>query len=327
MKKYFFMAIAVLASLTACQQNEPEAIVNDGTIKFMSAQTRATETTELKDLEDNGFKVYAYTGATTTYDVFSGALATPITKPSTENVTIWNTDVTKYWAINQTYDFLCVYPNNITATRNGRVNTVSFTNDGTVDYVAAVATCTTITDLAINPVALTFNHQLARVAIKFANKFTADEGGFTIKVSNVALKALPNVATFTYTNGTTTSVTATGSADMALTFDKAVDNIMTISATTDATTVYKYIVPTTASTVYKLTYKVEIYNGNELLNTFDQSTEGVDLSSIQFTAGQSYLFTANVYDVINPIKFTVNVTPWPTTDTPAGNITIGQEKQ
>ena len=325
MKKLFILAAAIVA-FASCSK-EPEAIVNDGSIKFMSVQTRATETTDITDLKNGGFNVYGYTTGAKGYDVFTGVTATASSKPTTEGTTIWNTPVTKYWAANQTYDFVALYPisNKATIDKTARTATVTFNNTGEEDLVAAVATRTTETDLAQAAVALTFKHQLARVVVKFVNQFETAQG-FTVKVSNVALKSIPTTATFTYTNGTTTAVSATGTADMAFSFDGATGGVMTIGANSEASTVYKYVIPTNAATVYKLAYKVEIYDGSELLlNTFE-TTAGVDLTSTTYTAGQSYLFTANVYDVINPINFTVEVEKWEDPTTPTGTITIGDKK-
>ena len=67
MKKLFILAAAIVA-FASCSK-EPETIVNDGSIKFMSAQTRhqAGEST-IANLKD-GFTVYGYTE---NYDVFVG---------------------------------------------------------------------------------------------------------------------------------------------------------------------------------------------------------------------------------------------------------------
>jgi hypothetical protein len=66
MKKYFIMAVAVLATLTACQPDEPQTIVQTSEICFAPAatQTRAAVTAvgNTKALQDNGFAVFGFQG-------------------------------------------------------------------------------------------------------------------------------------------------------------------------------------------------------------------------------------------------------------------------
>jgi hypothetical protein len=62
MKKYFIMAVAVLATLTACQPDEPQTVVQTREISFAPAatETRATAVKEytITDLQNNGFAVW-----------------------------------------------------------------------------------------------------------------------------------------------------------------------------------------------------------------------------------------------------------------------------
>ena len=108
MKKLFILAAAIVA-FASCSK-EPEAIVNDGSIYFTSAQTRATGITDIATLAENNFKVYAYTTGENGYDVYAGVEAIAENKTNTTEATIWKPTAVKYWAENETYNFLGLYP-------------------------------------------------------------------------------------------------------------------------------------------------------------------------------------------------------------------------
>ena len=308
MKKYFFMALAALATLTACQPDEPQTMVNDGTIKFMSAETRAT-VTDITTLATNGFNVYGYTTGANGYDVFNPTTATPTTTPAQPNTTVWNTDVTKYWAEGQTYDFVALYPLSVTGSYviANRKTTVAFTGNAETDFVAATATAENVTTDR-GAVALTFKHQLSRVAFKFVNAFTAND--ITVDVANVQLLAVPTSATFTYTAGTpwTTVISSPNSASVAY------DGTTNLAKDGEYTTDYKYIVPTEGATTvaYKLSCNVTIkHNNGEVLKQFDcTGTNALTIGEVDYNAGLGYVFTTNISSTINPITFTVSVENW-----------------
>lgn len=330
MKKFFILAAAIVA-FASCSK-EPETIVNDGSIKFMSAQTRhqAGEST-IANLKDDGFTVYGYTA---NYDVFAPAKAT-----DTDNDETWTTDVTKYWADNQVYDFVAFYAqgsNVIASSKDARTVTVNYTLDGVTDFIAAYATANTNDhNLAKGAVQLDFKHQLARVAFKFVNKFDVDERNFSVTVTDVKLNGVPSKATYTYTNGSNMACApSTVDTDkMNLDFEFATDkNVINPNATGDAyaQTYYCLIIPTTSAATYNFTCTVvvkDLSNNGEVIKTFNVNQDITPESNVtKYEAGQSYVFTANVYSLVNPIEFTVDVAKWGV-DTPAGTITIGDEKK
>ena len=330
MKKLFILAAAIVA-FASCSK-EPETIVNDGSIKFMSAQTRhqAGEST-IANLKTDGFTVYGYTA---NYDVFAPAKAT-----DTDNDGTWTTDVTKYWADNQVYDFVAFYAqasNSITSSKNDRTVTVNYTLDGVTDFIAAYATTNTNDhNLAKDAVQLNFGHQLERVAFKFVNKFDVDERNFSVTVTDVKLNGVPSKAVYKYVNGLDVICTpSTDDADkMNLDFEFA-DGANVINPNTDgnaeAQTYYCLIIPTTSVATYNFTCTVvvkDLDNNGEVIKTFNVSQNITPESTVtKYEAGQSYVFTANVYSLVNPIEFTVDVAKWGV-DTPAGTITIGDEKK
>ena len=347
MKKYFFMAIAVLASLTACQPEPEQVLVNDGTIKFMSVETRATDETPVVDMStfksnDNGGKSF------TVYGFINGAEAgtlwetgvQPVYGQSAQNVDQWTVSPEKYWADAKYYNFYAFY-NQGADVKASYANAVVKFDGGTeakTDFVAA-SKCEIRGNVFNAPVDLKFYHQLSRVAIKFVNKF--NDTNNKIIVSNIKVKSVATGATFTYTAPTTKGANASATVaisdlkktDVAFDFlnDDAIQGVADGAEYNSKTTVYKYFVPAKEAYLMDCTVEfVTLVNDTEVKqskNYKDLKLQMTDaLSANGYVAGQSYVFTANVYDAISPIIFSVNVEPWGA-DTAAGDITIGQEKK
>ncbi len=326
MKKYFIMAVAVLASLTACQKDPEQIIVNDGTIKFMSLQTRATvtDTTGISDLQkDDAFQLYGYIKGEPNA-LFADE------RPDYEAPNWETTGNVKYWADAKYYNFYAFYP---AQTVSAEYDKASFTFDGSagnIDLVAA-SRCEILGKVTNAPVQLTFEHQLARIAFNFVNKF--NDPNISIKVTEIKLLQVPTTAKFTYKAGTTANsiasveVSETNLSDINYTFPA--DDIVISGSALDAQTYdslktnYMYVVPSTGK--YQMTCKVEYSNMvDEETEVIKTETYTVDVTNANYSyaAGQSYVFTANVYDVVSPITFSVSVTPWGV-DISAGDINIG----
>lgn len=341
MKKYFFMAIAVLASLTACQPEPEQVLVNDGTIKFMSVETRATDETPTVDMStfqvDKSFTVYGFINGAADGTLWESGVQ-PVYGKSAQNVDQWTVDPEKYWADAKYYNFYAFY-NQGTNVKASYANTVvKFVGDAKTDFVAA-SKCEIRGNVFNAPVDLKFYHQLSRVAIKFVNKFNDINNKIT--VSNIKVKSVATGATFTYTAPTTEGANASATVaisdlqntDVAFDFlnDDAIQGVVDDAEYNSKTTVYKYFVPTKETYLMDCTVEfVTLVNGTEVKQSKNYTNLELKmtdaLSANGYVAGQSYVFTANVYDAISPIIFSVDVEKWGD-DIPAGDITIGQEKK
>lgn len=333
MKKYFIMAVAVLASLTACQQNEPEATYNDGTIKFAMAQTRAGVTTT-ENLAD--FNVYGYTEGATTLDIFPEN--TTANKDDARSV--WTPNVIKYWAENTTYNFFAVYAPTVASAANDKITsqsvnvsdntmTINFTNEkGEVDLVtAADGDVATLYKQQTNTTKLTFKHALARVAFQF--KWACNAGsGMTIEVSDVTLGGTKKTGVLTVAAEGAQSWTATD--DIVISYDAP----GTLSEDEDAKllptinndgTGYHYIIPT-SGVAPTISFNAVVKDSqNQIVKTYEVKDQALSAASnnanVKFEPGASYHYTMNINPQFQIIEFTVEVEKW--TDVDAGTIDFG----
>ena len=343
MKKYFIMAVAVLASLTACQKDPEQIIVNDGTIKFMSVQTRGLDETPIVNIEtfkkEKSFVVYGFMKnekgnvmENTLWE--TGVYPKFETSSTSKYVDQWVVSPEKFWADAKYYNFYAFYnqgENSVTA--NSALTVVEFDGgiDATTDFVAA-SNCEIRGQVANAPVQLNFKHQLSRVTIKFVNLFN-DENN-RIEVTNIIVKA-PTAATFTYTAPATAGEATVAVTDNTTVVEVPFDvqgeknaklTVNGIAANSEeylsGNTTYKYFVPSTEKVSYKMSCHVDFITkvGKEEIVTGKDYE--VTLPEWEYKANESYEFTANVYDAVNPITFNVTVTDWPT-DTDAGDVNIG----
>lgn len=347
MKKYFIMAVAVLASLTACQKDPEQIIVNDGTIKFMSVQTRALSETEVvteKTLKDKNFTVYGHIKGED--DALWEEGIVPTYQTTGDYTGQWVTTERKYWAEAKVYNFYAFYNQGSNVISDFEETVVTFDGgaEATTDFVAA-SSCNILGNVFNAPVQLTFKHQLSRVAINFVNMF---DDATTIKVENIKIKDVVTGAIFTYEDNTTASnvnaknpqpadvaITGMDSYKKEVSFDFLDDEVINgkngAEQYNSKKTTYKYFVPVPTEgekeTEYlmscKVTFTTSANTGSDKLTTYKEY-ENLKLSC-KYEAGQSYVFTANVYDMIQPITFTVSVEQWKE-DKDAGDITIGQGK-
>lgn len=337
MKKYLFMAVAVLASLTACQKDPEQVLVNDGTIKFMSVETRATEVTDIDDFKKTGeetFQVFGYIKGENNVLWESGVY------PKWDGTSTWETETAKYWADAKYYNFYAFYPAQTLETKTYEATSFVFDGDGQTDLVAA-ANCEILGNVFNTAVALNFKHQLSRVAINFVNKF--NDPNITIEVLDVVVSDVETGATFTFTAPSSAAqeivptLTATTKDNLTFTFDDNKNSI--VGAELGQTTTYNagksnymYFLPTSEEKAYNLSCKIKFINNNTNPATTKEVTypktgETLTLNANKYLAGDSYVFTANVYDELNPITFTVDVEPWGDDQAVDGDITIGQDKK
>lgn len=219
MKKYLFLALAAVATLTACQQGEePQTVAKSVEIQFAAAavETRAavTAVTTEETLVNEGFAVWGFAGTT---KIFNAAEVCSNTKQTTaldalnlasskiaDAFSPVNTSDVKYWSANTTYMFSAMYPISLKEKYNydwnGTTSTqkiTSFENDGLIDLIVAEPS-QVITDknldqegkLTTNAAAdLHFNHMLSRIRFSFTNNFVDDN--VTIEISNLKIDNTP----------------------------------------------------------------------------------------------------------------------------------------
>ena len=331
MKKYLFMAVAALATLTACQPgDEPQTIVQTREISFAPAatQTRATEVNETTTDNLGDFAVWGYVGANNNFEsaVFSKTtvkkIATNTSEFSTTAKEVWQPEGgdVKYWAPNSTYWFSAMYPltdaakysfsiNGSTHTQKITGFTIAEGGVSTEDIVVARPAKATLEDETTRPaVGLTFDHMLARVRFAFRNGFADDN--VTIEISNVELNGLIATADATITqNGVATWDNTSGAIKLDFQ-DK--DDVFTLknesinqeTETDTIATEYRLFIPTSVvDKAYSLSFDLVVKaDGVTVLtkkytvdnNRGTNDDPAVELNAVNYENGKSYLFSATI---------------------------------
>ena len=331
MKKYLFMAVAALATLTACQPgDEPQAIVQTREICFApAAQTRAAATAvgNEKALQDNGFAVYGFQGAdaifANTKVVYnSDAIASlGLTSGTHYDVNLWAPAVAadvRYWA-NASYKFSGAYPatgNGYVMDKDGKQTITNFVNNGTVDLLVSNVVLVDNTADTKSAVALNFEHMLSRVKFTFKNGFDGNE---VIEIKDVVIYDAGKTASATIAGGDTKPVptwTITDKANIDFgDMDSESENARFGKNAKD-TTCYKYIIPGEES--YTMGFTLIVYSEGVQVATKTYSVDNNNAITVKpnaaFAPGQGYNFTAtinaNKAGDIYPIQFSVDVEPW-----------------
>lgn len=306
MKKLFILAAAIIA-LASCQK-EQASYVEDGSIKFATAQTRATVVSDLSTLKTNGFSVLGYAGKA---EIFANEHATPKSDATNE---WWEMANKKYWADNTTYNFFAAYPEGRFTDANTDLTaaTLNFKNDGETDLILAgtqIQTTTGANGAGRDAAHMTFKHALSRVAFKFVNDYkstgTLGEGGtantITLKVEQLELVNQAGTANVTITSTVLDAKKDENKNDIpdlgssaseitwgTLTKDATNPNISymvngeftgadAIAQTASATTDYKYILPNTDNTDKTLQIKCKITaldSDKNVIREFNYTNDG-----------------------------------------------------
>ena len=227
----------------------------------------------------------------------------------------------RFWFSNMLYEFLAFAPNTADYTLATDHQSLTFVNSGAYDFICATHT-RTIGDkvpTSVDPVRLSFAHLLSKVVLKFENKFSA--GDVTLHINDIRLSGPANQATFNLADTTWTITDET--LVLTPTFYDAVHNRPTndtsIVVGASATTEQFYIIPETITDAdYQLQFKVTAWQGPEggqvQIGTYHHS---VYLDPMTFEVGKQYCLSAkfnssnvNPDAALEPITFTVSVTPW-----------------
>ena len=325
MKKQIVSALAAL-SLVACVQEEFVTVPQTDAITFDQAYI------------DNATRAAVdpstTTGSIEAFDVWAFMNEWDGTVLSDEDVKkvggSWTYANTQYWTPLNKYYFAALAPMNSAnvtktlATSNETaklgLGTIDFTNvDGSEDliYAATMVETPRYEDLKLNnmdPVKFQFSHLLSKVKFTFTNGFKTANAYVVVKDIQMLAPKTGKI-NLAVDNWWDNDDWVLGTETVDLAFGDVAKLAM---GTRDASAVERLTIPTEADHVYDITFKVELYMGNQLAYTFDKTST---VTGVAFEMGKAYNLTAE----INPenldlpaIEFDVVVKEWdePTIDVP-----------
>ena len=326
MKKVFLMAVAAVAMLASCSNDETTGkAVKGNAIQFDGFVNKSVKgaANDLNNTTFNSFQVWGLMSkGEQTGHPFDG---TTVTKSGSD----WTYTTPVYWENGYKYSFVAIAPAdfgtfNVPSTV-GEYGSIDFENgNGTTDLIydidATYATNAVSTTTACpGAIGFTFNHLLSRVMFEFKN---AMDDNSTINVTGVTITNANTKATATL-GATATWALADDNAPAALNFG---DVILDAEATDYAAgaakaTDHKYMIPaTSADQKYTVTFVVTRHHSG----VTDQYNHEVELPVVAMKQGKSYKFTAelNAQNITGgdpddpnnpelcPIKFTAEVDEW-----------------
>lgn len=316
MKKLFVIALAAIG-MAACTQEELVSIKGGDAIVFDDAfldnATRAAADPSITTANIDGFNVWAF------MDDVNGTVfeAEEVTKSGDA----WTYAHTQYWAPSHNYYFAALAPINGNWTLNTAnastlgAGIVNFINaDGGEDLIYAKQFVSTPADINAQPAAvkLQFQHLLSKVKFTFQNGFTNDNAKVVVKDIKMSAAAAGSIdlAVADYAKGWVLS------GDAVYAFG---DLEATIGRGAKAESANeRLMIPASADYRYNIEFTVELYMGEQLAQTFNETTQ---LTGVELEMGKAYNFSA-VLNAANlglyPITFDVVVDEWVN----AGDVTV-----
>ena len=338
--KKLFIAIAALAAMTSCSQDEVMEVAEKQAISFGNAfienATRAID----PSLTDETLKDFQVWGTVQGKNKSTNTLVSIFKDTKVEgNVgnDAWNTvGVTQYWIPGATYNFAALKNATVTADDLGEdllPAKVNFTNtNGATDLLYAKIATPYEAQETNGLVNMNFKHMLSKAVVTVSNTTDPDEGkttGYYYKVSNVFITTAHKTGTCTLS--TTNPVWSGHSGTTSLSFGNitgttnGTDAIELGDNTEKAASYSEVLLIPTAATAEKesvtIKFDLDLYkdNGNatdELINhTEGKTVEG----EVKFVAGYAYSFNISL-SVGAPIQF--SVTSAPAWATPTNNVTV-----
>lgn len=337
MKKILLMGIAAAAMLASCSLDETLETARDTRVigfsnAFVDNATRSVVDPSFTKENLGNFAVYGFTQ--------KGQIFDGVTVSSSDNGATWTYNPTQYWVEGNQYAFAAIAPASVSV--SGEIltgssvsdykvgMTVSFTNDGNTDllYANGGAFDANETFMAsIQPVSLTFKHQLSKVKFSFKNNVS---GAYNIKVTDVKITDANSTGTLTVSTATENVWSEVGGTPLELAFGAAgTTNESTADAIAFGNEVETYneqlMIPTASSTeTYNVTFTVELLNGTVSMGTYNHTAT---ISGVELKLGYCYDFAAelNAENIVvdpddpdaelKPIEFTVNeISDWIDTD-------------
>lgn len=304
MKKVFLMAVAAVAMLASCSNDETTGkAVNGNTIKFSNTfvnnGTRSVLDPSFTKESLGNFKVYGYTQ--------NGCIFDGVTVSSNDNGASWTYSPTKWWIQNNTYTFGAIAPAATAVSNpqvtNGKVTMdVSFTNNGTTDLLHAAPAVVTADEnfmASPAPVAMSFNHQLSKVKFSFENSIGA---GYTMKITNIQIKNAKANGKLTVAEAGNSWSEQTGETN--LNFGAASttgENEAEVIANGSTVESYKemLMIPTAADAEYNVGFTFEVLDNNVTVGTYEKTAT---IKGVELKLGYCYNFKValTVEDMTDP---------------------------
>ena len=336
--KKFFLGVFAIAGLVACVQSEEVNVPNpaDNQIAlsgYVGSSVRGAEDPSTKVQNLDHFTVWAYVGDSAG-EVFNNEL---VSKSGSE----WTYDKPRYWMEGYEYRFFAITPygngvgnvevvnNPMTQAHNPFANglgQINFTNiEGAEDVLYASYTKPAAAAIP-EKVTFNFNHILSKVKFTFINGY--DDEKTTLKIKEVKM-VVPAKGYVTLNPANLLETPANErvkynwalghkdvdgnvtDADATLTLDfKDVDGANNLSYG-DRKEVDKerLTIPALATQEYKITFKVEIWNGNAV-NVKDIEAS---LTNYEFVSGTAYNLVATITpDALDAqkIEFAAEIIDW-----------------
>lgn len=332
MKKIFLMGLATAAMLASCSKDETvEMAPNTRAISFSNAfvdnATRSVVDPSFTVATLDNFAVYGFTQ--------NGQIFDEVTVLSADDGSTWTYNPIQYWVEGNQYAFAAIAPASVSVSGETLTGssvadykvgmTVSFTNDGKTDllYANGGAFDANETFMAsIQPVSLTFKHQLSKVKFSFKNNVS---GAYNIKVTDVKITDAKSTGTLTVSTAADNAWDNVGGDDLELSFGAAsTTGASTADAIAFGTEVETYneqlMIPTASTESYNVTFTVELLNGTVSIGKYYHTAT---ISDVELKLGYCYDFAAelNAKNIVvdpddpdaqlKPIEFTVNeISPW-----------------
>lgn len=297
-KNLFFVGIAAAAMLASCSNDETVGMPQSKAISFNNAfvnkGTRSVSDPSSTKATLGSFAVY---GFTQNGQIFDGQSVS-----SSDGGSTWTYTPPKYWIEGNTYTFAGIAPaetpvSNESVSENKVCMTVNFTNEnGTTDLLyAAPDQVTADEDFLgnIQPVSMTFNHQLSKVKFSFVNNMGEN---YNIKVTGVKITDAKKTGTLTI--GATNEWSAqTGNAELdfgnVITEDDKDDNTAATIANGKEGESYneRLMIPMDNTGIYTVTFSVELFDGAVSMQTYNHT---VYIQNVELKPNFCYDFKATL---------------------------------
>ena len=325
MKKVFLMAVAAVAMLASCSNDETTGkAVKGNAIQFDGFVNKSVKgaANDINNTNFTSFQVWGLmSDGNQTGNPFDG---TTVTKSGSD----WTYTTPVYWENGYNYSFVAIAPAGFgtfnAPTTVGQYGSIDFTNDGETDLIYDVNgehASKAVSTEGQCPAAIdfTFNHLLSRVKFTFTN---AMDDGSTINVTGVTITNANTKATATL-GETAAWKLADDNKVAALTFGNVLlDGQATdFAAPESKATDHKYMIPAISDgQKYTVIFTVTRHHSG----VTDEYPHTVELPEITMEQGKSYNFTAelNAQNITGgdpddpdnpqlcPIKFTASVSDW-----------------
>ena len=317
MKKILVSALAAM-SLVACMQEEIVTMSQSDAITFQGAYvenaTRAAADPSTTTASISAFDVWAF---------MNESDGTVLVDEDVQKAGgTWGYANTQYWTPLNKYYFAALAPMNsanVTETiASGEaaklgLGTIAFTNvDGSEDllYAATMVETPRYEDLKLNnmpPVKFEFSHLLSKVKFTFANTFRTENAYIVVRdIQMVAPKAgTIDLAVENWWDNDQDWVLGTETVDLAFG-----DVAKLGMGERDECATERLTIPAEADQVYNITFKVDLYMGEQLAYTFDKTST---VTGVALEMGKAYNFKAEINAdnfELPEIEFDVTVKEW-----------------